>query len=568
VPLRGVDGRNEGGTVATTTELAPDAEPSDATAFDLSMPARVVLASLSAAAGAIHLVMAPIHASSSSIEAFAFAGAGWFQLAFAGFILARPNKAWLQVAVVANIVFIGAWVLSRTVGLPFGDHPGTAEAVGTIDTVTVTFQVLLIAMAAVAIVHPRVLSDLPAPALAIGAGIPLAILVAATLVVVSPSTATHSHDEGEETAAAPTAELAATTTRCDASLNPVAYWEEAKLAGTDGVTPVAAAPASSGGHAHGAAAAPADTSTPTTPTTLGPLKGRGSQQLDKLISLSGQEGEAAAGFLIAEMANATDDEYHEFIASLNPANKPDDHGAEASGNASDATQHTMSHLGPQEWKPMTDQADCDAVAAELERTKAVTVKYPTAADAKAAGYVRVAPYVPGIASHWMKFAFVDGVFNVDEPEMLLYDGNGDGSHIAGVSYYVVMQGDTQPSQGFTGDNDLYHRHIGLCSAPKGGVIGDSTTTDEECAAMGGRKNNGGAGWMSHAWVVPGCESPWGVFSGINPLLDKATGDASGTNDGGCAASAVRDRYNLDAATTETMPTTTAVPAETEQAAGN
>ena len=37
----------------------------------------------------------------------------------------------------------------------------------------------------------------------------------------------------------------------------------------------------------------------------------------------------------------------------------------------------------------------------------------------------------------------------------------------------------------------------------------------------------------------------------------------------CAGSAVRDRYNLDAATTETMPTTTTVvPAETEQASGS
>ena len=553
--------------MAATSELAPEAEPTER--FDLSMPARVLLASFSAAAGAIHLVMAPIHASSSSIEAFAFAGAGWFQIVFAGFILARPNKRWLQVAILANVVFIGAWIISRTVGLPFGDHPGTAETIGTIDTVTVTFQVLLVAMAAVALVHPRVLGDLPAPALAIGAGIPLAVLIAATLVVVSPTTATHSHGDEELETAAPAANLVAASTRCDAALNPVAYWEEAKLAGTDGVTPVAApaAPASDG-HAHSHdATAPAATSTP---TTLGPLKGRGSEQYDKLLQLAGKPGEAAAGFLIAELANSTDEEYEQFIASLNPANQVEGHHAvESTGNNSDATSHTMSHLGPQAWRPMSDQADCDAVAAELAKTKAVAMKYPTAADAKAGGYVRVAPYVPGIASHWMKFAAVDGTFDVNDPEMLLYDGNGDNSHIAGVSYYVVMEGDTPPSQGFTGDNDLYHRHLGLCTAPKGGVIGDSTTTDEECAAAGGRKANGGSGWMSHAWVVPGCESPWGVFSGINPLLDKALGDASGTNEGGCSASAVHDRYDLGAGSVETMPTPTTAPAaETEQAAGN
>jgi short-subunit dehydrogenase len=29
--------------------------------------------------------------------------------------------------------------------------------------------------------------------------------------------------------------------------------------------------------------------------------------------------------------------------------------------------------------------------------------------------------------------------------------------------------------------------------------------------------------MNHVWSVPGCESPWGLFSGINPVLDTALG---------------------------------------------
>jgi hypothetical protein len=46
------------------------------------------------------------------------------------------------------------------------------------------------------------------------------------------------------------------------------------------------------------------------------------------------------------------------------------------------------------------------------------------------------------------------------------------------------------------------------------------------------------------WVIPGCESPWGVFSGANPILDGALKEASGTDGGGCAGSSVRDRYDL------------------------
>ena len=151
--------------------------------------------------------------------------------------------------------------------------------------------------------------------------------------------------------------------------------------------------------------------------------------------------------------------------------------------------------------------------------------------------------MPGIAAHYMNFGLVDGEFAVDEPEMILYDGDGPDAHVAGLSYYVLQDGDAEPTQGFTGDNDHYHRHQGLCTGA-GGVIGDSTTTEEECAARGGFKANGSKGWMSHAWVVPGCESPWGVFSAATPLLEGALGEASGENEGGCLGSAVRARYGL------------------------
>ena len=91
-----------------------------------------------------------------------------------------------------------------------------------------------------------------------------------------------------------------------------------------------------------------------------------------------------------------------------------------------------------------------------------------------------------------------------------------------------------------------HRHLGLCTSKTSGtVIGDSATTDEDCEARGGSKSDGSKGWMSHAWVVPGCESPWGVFSAGQPLLDSELPESSGKDDGGCAGSGVRDRYGMD-----------------------
>jgi hypothetical protein len=194
---------------------------------------------------------------------------------------------------------------------------------------------------------------------------------------------------------------------------------------------------------------------------------------------------------------------------------------------------------------MVDRAQCERLEAELAEARDVTERYPTVADAEADGYFKVTGYVPGIAAHYMNFNEVDEVFELDQPEMLLFDGTEQDSRIVGLSYFVQQEGEAGPTQGFVGDNDSYHRHFGLCFKAGAGIVGDSTTTEEECAARGGVKLDGFTGWMSHAWVVPGCESPWGVFSGENPLLDGGVGEATG-DDGaeGCAASGARDRYDL------------------------
>jgi hypothetical protein len=136
--------------------------------------------------------------------------------------------------------------------------------------------------------------------------------------------------------------------------------------------------------------------------------------------------------------------------------------------------------------------------------------------------------------------------------MILYDGTDDDSRVVGLSYYLRHDGLAEPTQGFSGTNDHYHRHIGLCVGPSG-VIGDSTTTEEECTAIGGRKAQGGNGWMNHAWVVPGCESPWGVFSGASPLLDSDLSADDGGSGAGCAGSGVRERYDLDPGDVENTP---------------
>jgi hypothetical protein len=171
--------------------------------------------------------------------------------------------------------------------------------------------------------------------------------------------------------------------------------------------------------------------------------------------------------------------------------------------------HGHGHGESVENQPL-DAATRDSLAAQLVRAREAAARFPTVADAERAGYRPVTRYVPLIGAHYMKFSLVDGRFDIDAPEMLLYDGAEASSRVVGLSYYVRSSGEPE---GFAGPNDHWHRHIGLCIDPKSlMVIGAESTSQEACRARGGVKAPGTDGWMVHAWVVPGWESPDGVFS--------------------------------------------------------
>ena len=109
-------------------------------------------------------------------------------------------------------------------------------------------------------------------------------------------------------------------------------------------------------------------------------------------------------------------------------------------------------------------------------------------------------------------------FDPSHPSELLYDGSTPDAKIVGLSYLVYHH--NGPPPGFAGDNDHWHQHNangGLCL--KGGeVVGGEETSRAECAARGGHKTLLIDIWMLHAWVVPGFECSWGVFSGECPEL--------------------------------------------------
>jgi hypothetical protein len=512
----------------------------------------VLFAATMGAAGLVHLVMAPVHAGSSTAEALGFAAVGWLQVALALMaLLGRGRAALWATAVAVNVVAVGLWVWSRTAGLPFGSHAGSPEPVALVDGVTVALEVGAVLLAVAVLVAPaRLKVGWVVPSLAA-----VAVLGATTLVVVSPDTAEHAdhdHSEGDAADEAVAEMTAIDERRCDLEMNPVGYWSESRRIGVDT-------------YYGGAMSQPLRTDE--VAAIDGLRSAPGTPQLDELISATSRAegGEAAAGALVAELAEADDATYEQWVTYLRALGAESsaaggngsghDHGGDAASKSTAAAAPDDNgghggHIGPQPWVAMVDQPDCDALAAELERAEAVAMAMPTAADAMTAGYVKTTTYVPGIAAHYMKFAYVDGTFSIDEPEMLLYDGEGPDAHVVGLSYYVLHPGDAEPTQGFTGPNDHFHRHVGLCV--RGAlVVGDSTTSEEDCAARGGRISGGDAGWMNHVWVVEGCESPWGVFSGASPTMDEALARGSGTS-GGCAASGASSRYDLAPGSAESV----------------
>ena len=222
----------------------------------------------------------------------------------------------------------------------------------------------------------------------------------------------------------------------------------------------------------------------------------------------------------------------DFLATLPPAEAERrvaefaewsvDNALEGENGASEGDEMAMHSHGPSEWVPIESAEDQAALQAQLQEAGEVIGQFPTAADAVGGGYIQVTPYVPGIGAHYLSIPrLTDGEFVPGEPEMLLYNGNEPTSELVGLSY--GMWGENPP-EGFVGPNDSWHTHPSLCTVGGTLGVGPDHTTPEMCSSIGGEKGNGGRMHMTHLWQVPGWESPWGLFSGENAMLNIATTD--------------------------------------------
>jgi hypothetical protein len=187
------------------------------------------------------------------------------------------------------------------------------------------------------------------------------------------------------------------------------------------------------------------------------------------------------------------------------------------------------HRGPVPFTPM-DQETQAQYRVQVQEAYDAAARFPTVADAEAGGYRRITPYVPCIAAHYIKNSALGNPFDPSEPEILLYEGTDPGSGIVGLSFLQFSDPDQSP-EGFAGELDPWHIHEQLCiGGSGGGVVGDESTSDEECTERGGRVVPLDNLWMSHMWPVAGWESRWGLFSSEHPDLGGSVGDINAAPD--------------------------------------
>lgn len=430
-------------------------------------------------AAVIHFAFAPEHLDEQTSHGIFFLAVGWAQLIGAGALAFEwpPRRTWLLGSAALNAAVAALWVLTRTAGLP-GDE---AEAVGFPDALASTLEVVAATGALAVALGWLAEREIRRPTFAV-AGLPAVAVVAVVTASVVPSIGGgHEHGDGHDAAHADGEAMATAGHGDHAAAAPDEDWDARRTAALTGYLPDDEVERIRGLH---------------TDYLAEQIRNRSRTLRD----LPEAEREA----LIAE-----------FVAwSV-------DHALEA--ETSENGEPTMHSHGITQWQDITDPADQLALQAELQTAGTVIPLMATAADAVAAGYFQVTPYVPGIGAHYLNIDLLQGDgFDPAKPEMLLYNGNEPTSELVGLSYAVLAD---DPPEGFVGPNDEWHLHPELCIIGTL-VVGPDITPEDMCDSVGGHKGMGFEKpmWMGHLWQVPGWESPWGLFSGENPTVNLATSD--------------------------------------------
>jgi len=97
---------------------------------------------------------------------------------------------------------------------------------------------------------------------------------------------------------------------------------------------------------------------------------------------------------------------------------------------------------------------------QLAMARRGTAKYHDIAQAEADGYVNINVYESGEGLHYVNFALVDGTFDPEHPEVLLYAPvpHENRMELVAVEYVVPLSLSSGAPAGFTGDADVWREN--------------------------------------------------------------------------------------------------------------
>ncbi len=103
------------------------------------------VATLSLGVGMIHAAVVGDHFREETLSGTFFVMVAVFQLGWGVLFARRPQVGLAALGLLVNATVVATWLVTRTVGLPFGAHPGVPEPIATPDLLATLFESLIVA---------------------------------------------------------------------------------------------------------------------------------------------------------------------------------------------------------------------------------------------------------------------------------------------------------------------------------------------------------------------------------------------------------------------------------------
>jgi hypothetical protein len=159
------------------------------TGTDARRELEVDAAVLAIAAGTIHAVAAVGHAEHLLFAAF-FAALAAAQLVWGALVYRGAERRLLVAGAWGSAAVALLWLITRTIGLPFGPHAGSPEAIGPLDVLATLDEQAIVAIVIVLVRFPQLRPRLVSGAARVG---PVVGMTLAMLSLLSLTLGAHAH---------------------------------------------------------------------------------------------------------------------------------------------------------------------------------------------------------------------------------------------------------------------------------------------------------------------------------------------------------------------------------------